>query len=511
MIIESFLKKAKNNFNKSVMSDSTGMSLTYGQVLTASILLSKHIRNFEGNNIAILFPSSVGGALAHIAIALTLKTPVGLNFIASKEDQEYVLKLCEVKTIFTSRKFIEKAMIDEDDRMVFIEDIQKMISKSQKLLTFFSCKLQSVQSLINKFKIYDGNDKTAVLLFTSGSEAHPKGVQLTNFNIFSSIQSYSAILDERPDDVILAALPFFHVFGFVVCLWFPLLVGAGAFFYPNPTDYERLGKIVLKHKITILLGTSTLYRGFMRKWHKDQVQSVRLAYAGAEKLNKTVRERFNEKLGIKILEAYGITETCACVSANPSNDYRNGSVGRCLHDIDCKIVNPDTFEEVPHGKDGLILVKGPNIMKGYYKEDEQTRQAFYKDFYITGDIGRLENDFLYITDRLKRFAKIGGEMVPLLPIEDKLSDILDKNGENENRQCAVINIPDAQKGEQIVGIVVDPNPDKLYLNAELDQNGITKLSQPNHYLTIDTIPMLASGKIDYRSLKDFATKELVES
>ena len=248
MLIENLIKKSKCNFNKTVLYDSTGMSLTYGQVLTASILLSKHISNFEGKNVAILFPSSVGGALAHIAIALTPKTPVGLNFIASKEDQEYVLKFCDVKTIFTSRKFLEKAKIDEDDRMVFIEDIQAKIPKSQKLLTFLSCKLRSVQSLVNQFKIYDSKDKTAVILFTSGSESHPKGVQLTNLNVVSSIQSYSTILDERPDDVILAALPFFHVFGFVVCLWFPLIVGTGAFFYPNPTDYEMLGKIVLKHK-----------------------------------------------------------------------------------------------------------------------------------------------------------------------------------------------------------------------------------------------------------------------
>ena len=511
MIIENFIKKAKCDFNKTVLSDSTGMSLNFGQVLTASILLARHIKSFEGNNIAILFPSSVGGALAHIAIALTPKTPVGLNFIASKEDQEYILKLCDVKTIFTSRKFIEKAKIEEDVRMVFIEDIQEKISKSRKLLTFLSCKLRSVQSLINQFKIYDADDQTAVILFTSGTESHPKGVQLTNLNLVSSIQSYITILHEKPDDVILAALPFFHVFGFVVCLWFPLIVGAGAFFYPNPTDYERLGKIVLKHKITILLGTSTLYRGFLKRWNKDQVQSVRLAYAGAEKLNKNVREKFYQKLGINILEAYGITETCACLSANPSNDFRHGSVGKCFPVIECKIVNPDTLEEVPHGKDGLILVKGPNIMKGYYKNEEQTRLAFYKGFYITGDIGRLENDFLYITDRLKRFAKIGGEMVPLLPIEDKLSDILDENNESDTRVCAVINIPHAQKGEQIVGLVVTSNPDKLYLNSFLDQSGITKLSQPDHYLSIDTIPMLASGKVDYRSLKDLAIKELVES
>ena len=249
----------------------------------------------------------------------------------------------------------------------------------------------------------------------------------------------------------------------------------------------------------------------MRKWNKCQVQSVRLAYAGAEKLNKNVREKFNEKLGINILEAYGITETCACLSANPSDDYRHGSVGRCFPTIDCKIVNVDTLEEVPNGEDGLILVKGPNIMKGYYKSEEQTKQAFYKDFYITGDIGRVENDFLYITDRLKRFAKIGGEMIPLLPIEDKLSDIIDKDNESEKRMCAVINIPHVQKGEQIVGIVVSSNPDKLYLNSMLDQSGITKLSQPDHYIHIDTIPMLASGKIDYMCLKDLAIKELMES
>ncbi|MGR3318517.1 MAG: AMP-binding protein, partial [Candidatus Anammoxibacter sp.] len=504
------------NFGKTVMSDTTGISLTFGQTLTAGILLSRHIRNFAGDNIAILFPASVGGALAHIATAFTSKTPVGMNFLAGKKEQEHVLQLCEIKTIFTSRKFIEKANIPEDNRMVFIEDINKRTSKIRKIFTYFTCKYSPKNSIIKRFKEHDSPDKTAIILFTSGSESNPKGVPLTAFNVYSAIQSYSIVFDPTPEDVVLGTLPFFHVFGFTVCLWFPLTVGIGVVYHPIPTDYERLGKIVQKSRITMLLGTSTLYRGFTRKWNREQVANVRLAFAGAEKLNENVRKKCLEKLGVNILEGYGVTESTACISVNPPNNFKHGSVGKLLPDIKCKIVDPDTFKEVEPGKEGLILIKGPNVMKGYYKSKDLTNQdltdqTFYEDFYITGDIGRFDDEFLYITDRLKRFAKIGGEMVPLLPIEDKLSSILDENGDGEKRMCAVVSIPHIQKGEQLVCFVVETKPDKLILNSRLDENGVTKLSQPDHYLPIDAISMLPSGKVDYKDLKQLAIEQLIIS
>lgn len=331
MIIESFIRTAKKNFNKIVQEDSTGMSLTFGQTLTAGILLSKHIRSFEGENIALVFPASVGGALAFIATTLSGKTPVGLNFIAGRDEQEWAMKTCDIKTIFTSRVFIQKAGIAEDPRMVFIEDIKEKASKLEKLFTYFSCKFKSSRSLIQRFKECDAPDKTAIILFTSGSESHPKGVPLTNKNIYMSIQAFSTVFQPNPEDKVLGTLPFFHVFGFIACLWLPLIMGMGAVFHPNPTDYERLGKIVHRYRVTMLLATSTLYRGFMKRWKREQVSSVRLAFAGAEKLNESVRKKFNEKLGITIFEAYGVTESCSCITVNCPNDFCHGSVGSsCL-------------------------------------------------------------------------------------------------------------------------------------------------------------------------------------
>lgn len=504
MLLENFIVTAKNNFNKIVLKDSTGLSLTYGQTLAGCLLLSKHISSLEGDNIAILFPASVGGALAYIATSFAGKVPVGINFMLSKEEQDYMKELCGVKAIFTSRNFIQKAGIPEDSRMVFIEEISGRTSNMQKTLTYLSCKLSSTRSLIQRFKRHDDPEKIAIILFTSGSESSPKGVPLTNYNVYTSIQSYRTVFEPLYDDVILGTLPFFHVFGFTVCLWFPLIVGLGVVFHPNPTDYERIEAIVHKHHVTMLLGTSTLYRGFMKKWKREQISNIRRAFAGAEKLNQDIRERFYEKFGINILEGYGVTESCSCISVNRPDNFRHGSVGMILPGIQCKIVDIETYEELPPGKDGLILVKGPNLMKGYYKSPELTRQAFYNDFYITGDIGRFEDGFLYITDRLKRFAKIGGEMFPLSPIENKLSIILDENIDDEKRRCAVVNIPSPQKGEQLIAFVTGTNPDKLLLNAELERLGLAKLSQPDHYIPIDTIPILPSGKVDYKQLKQLA-------
>ncbi|ODS32836.1 MAG: 2-acyl-glycerophospho-ethanolamine acyltransferase [Candidatus Scalindua rubra] len=510
MILESFIKTAKKNFNKTIQEDSTGMSLNFGQILTAGILLSKQIRNFEGDNIALMFPASVGGALAYIATSFAGKVPVGINFLAGREELDWVMNTCDIKTIFTSRKFIEKAEIPDDPRMVFIEDIKDRTSKLEKILTYLSCKIKSSQSLIQKYKEYDAPDKTAIILFTSGSESHPKGVPLTNHNIYKSVENYSTVFEPVPEDKILGTLPFFHVFGFVVCLWMPLIIGMGVVFHPNPTDYERLGKIVQRYRVTMLLGTSTLYRGFMKRWKREQVASVRLAFAGAEKLNENVRKKFYEKLGINILEGYGVTESCSCISVNYPNDICYGSVGKPLPDVQCKIVNTETYEELQPGEEGLILVKGPNVMNGYYKSPELTSKAFHDGFYITGDIEKFDNGFLYITDRLKRFAKVGGELIPLLPIEDKLSLILDEHTDDEKRKCAVVNIPHTQKGEQLVAFVVETHPDKLSLNKKLDDSGLPHLSQPDHYISIDAIPMLPSGKVDYKRIKKMAIEKFAQ-
>ncbi len=511
MIIEAFITTAKKNFNKTVLEDSTGMSLTFGQTLTGGILLSKHIKNFKGENIALLFPASVGGALAHIATALAGKIPVGLNFLASQEEQEWVIDTCEIKTIFTSKKFVQKAEIPVDHKMVFIEDLKGCTSKIQKLFTYFTCKFKSSNSLIQEFKKYDGSHKTAIILFTSGSESRPKGVPLTNNNIYSSIQNYRTVFEPTPEDKVLGTLPFFHVFGFTVCLWMPLMIGIGVVFHPNPTDYEKLGKIVQKHRATMLLGTSTLYRGFMKRWKKEQVSNVRLAFAGAEKLDQSVRKKFYEKLGINIFEGYGVTESCSCTTVNYPHDFCHGSVGRPLPDVQCKIVDPETHKEVPEGKEGLILIKGPTIMEGYYKSPELTRQAFHDGYYITGDVGKCDKGFLYITDRLKRFAKIGGELIPLTPIEDKLSRILDEHTDKEKRCCAVVNIPNPQKGESLVAFVVKNNPDKLALNKKLGFLGLPSLSRPHHYVPINAIPLLPSGKVDYKCIKQVALEKFTQA
>jgi acyl-[acyl-carrier-protein]-phospholipid O-acyltransferase/long-chain-fatty-acid--[acyl-carrier-protein] ligase len=247
----------------------------------------------------------------------------------------------------------------------------------------------------------------------------------------------------------------------------------------------------------------------MRKWKREQVSSVRLAFAGAEKLNQNVREKFHEKLGISILEGYGVTESCSCATVNLPNDYCHGSVGKPLQDIQCKIVDPDNYEDLSEGEEGLVLIKGPSIMKEYYKSPELTKHTFHDGFYITGDVGKISNGFLFITDRLKRFAKIGGELIPLTPIEDKLSLILDENAVCEKRGCAVVNIPHSQKGEQVVAFVVKEDPDKLTLNKGLDILGVPNLHQPSLYVPIDTIPLLPSGKVDYKLVKKLAIDKCV--
>lgn len=461
--------------------------------------------------VGLMMPSSVGGALANIATLLAGKVPVNLNFTAGVESIDSAIRQCEIKTILTSKIFVKKAKLDQREEMVYLEDLSKKISLMEKighaLLTFIL-----PARLIQGFYCPEKPDPNslATVIFSSGSTGEPKGVMLSHHNVLSNIESLAQLFWVTKKDKMMGVLPFFHSFGFTVTLWFPLIARFGAVFHPNPMDAKVIGELVQKHKASILISTPTFYNAYIRRCSKEAFASLRYAMVGAEKLRQEIAEAFKEKYRLDLLEGYGCTELApvACVNVDDvkhgpesQTGFVSGTVGHPVPGVSVKVVDPDTGITLPSGQEGLLLVKGPNLMVGYLNQPEKTAAAIQDSWYNTGDIARLDgNGFVQITDRLSRFSKIGGEMVPHIKIEEEVSKVL------ESEECAVTAVPDDKKGEKLVVFYVKPETSPETLWSRLKENNMPLLWLPKreHLYPVEELPVLGTGKRDLRALKVLA-------
>ncbi len=508
-----FLKMAKRHWFSFAIADSTGKELTYGQTLIGSLLLSQWIRKQYGTEqrIGILLPASVAGALANIAVLLAGKIPVNLNFTTGHEALAATLQQCTIRTILTSKLFLRKIKIEQEG-MIFLEEVFTKISSFQKAWTAL-CAFLLPACLLQIFSIRGKRESHALstVIFTSGSTGIPKGVMLSHHNILSNIEGLSQLFPLTSNDRLLGVLPFFHSFGFTATLWFPLLTGFGVIYHANPLDAKMVGELTYKYQASILIGTPTFYRLYLRQCSPEEFASLRYAIVGAEKLREAVAQAFKNKYGLDLLEGYGCTELGPVVSVNTPNVHQDdlcqighkpGTVGHPIPGVVVQVVDPETGIPLPYGREGLILVKSPSQMLGYWEKPEETKKVLRDEWYVTGDIGTLDEDgFLRITDRLARFSKIGGEMVPHLKIEEAMSQIL---GE---QSCVVTGIPDAQKGERLVAFYTHPEITPTMLWDKLNQSDLPKLwiPKPEHLYYLETIPLLGTGKVDLRQVKILAT------
>jgi len=352
------------------------------------------------------------------------------------------------------------------------------------------------------------NQDLSTIMFTSGSTGQPKGVMLTHANIISNLEGlYQAFhVDER--DVILGVLPFFHSFGFTGTLWFPLISGLGAVYHFNPLDAKMIGKLVEDHKLSLLMSTPTFLNSYLRRCEPEQFKSLRLVMVGAEKLKESAAQAFQEKFGIRPMEGYGCTELSPIVSVNlpdyegeglAQKAHKPGTIGLPLPGIAVKIVDPETMRTKGPKENGLLLVKGPNVMKGYLFNQAKTQEVLRDGWYKTGDIARMDEDgFITITDRLSRFSKIGGEMVPHIKIEEMIHSILNSTEQN----CVVTSVPDDKKGERLAVLCLK-DIEILSLYEELRKSGLPNLWIPDSqmFFTVDGFPLLGSGKLDLGAVK----------
>ncbi|RUR39307.1 acyl-[ACP]--phospholipid O-acyltransferase [Vreelandella populi] len=530
---DAWIRSVKRRPGELALADSLSRPLKAATALTASLLMAKRIRKLSlAQNVGLLLPTSSAGVLANMATLLAGKTVVNLNYTASQAALASALAQAEISTVFTSQRFVEKLTqrgLDVDallanHRVVYLETLQASIGRIERVSMWLTVRLLPTRLLRQCFCRSHNGNATAVILFSSGSEGQPKGVMLSHHNLMANIKQTSDALNTEHDDVMMASLPLFHAFGLTVTQFLPLIEGLPLVCHPDPTDAAGIARAIARNRATIMCGTSSFLRLFTRssKVHPLMLDSLRVVVAGAEKVDDSVREAFQHKFHKLIFEGYGATETAPVAAVNlpdaldinylqVQRGAKVGSVGMPLPGTSFKIVDPENFTELPTNEAGMILISGPQVMQGYLHDAERTASALRdingQRWYVTGDKGYLDDDgFLTIVDRYSRFAKIGGEMVGLASVEQAVKAVLP----DPDTAVMAVTVPDASKGERIVLLSETPL-DAQSVRSSMLENSVSPMMLPSHWLTVDALPTLGSGKPDIAGAKRLAQEKLAES
>jgi acyl-[acyl-carrier-protein]-phospholipid O-acyltransferase/long-chain-fatty-acid--[acyl-carrier-protein] ligase len=496
---------AKKHAKKPAIIDkTTGKTVTYSRGLIGALILSSKFNKYDKGFIGIMIPTSAGCALATVGALMSGRIPVMINYSTGAESNaKYAQKKCKFKTIITSKALLEKIDCPVIDGMVLIEDIMESVTSGDKLKAALKTKLP-VNMILNSIHKGDEHD-IAAILFTSGSEKDPKAVQLTHLNIASNIVNFGGYVKLSESDILLANLVFFHIFGLTVNLWVSFYYGMTMVAYANPLDFQTISNIARDEKPTLMVGTPSFFWGYLQKSDPGDFKTLRLMVAGADKCPDALREGYMNKHGVTLLEGYGATETSPVISVNSHEFNRPGSTGKVIPGVQVRLVNFETGEESKTREVGKIFVKGDSVMKGYYDDPELTADALVDGWYNTGDMGFFDEDgFLWHAGRFKRFAKIGGEMVSLVKVENILEKFLPKGV-----YCCVVEVSDEKKGSYIVATVsMEVNKTEI-LRKMLNELPIIAL--PRQFMVIKELPMMSTGKIDFRKVTKMVQKILSTS
>jgi acyl-[acyl-carrier-protein]-phospholipid O-acyltransferase/long-chain-fatty-acid--[acyl-carrier-protein] ligase len=508
------IRTAKRCWFRFCMADSLGRELNFGAMLTASLMLSHWFRRArpEDKRVGVLLPASVGGALVNTGLMLAGKTPINLNFTIGADAMDAAIAKSGIKTIIASKAFLAKAKLEARPGTIFVEEMLGGFSKAERTLTYLKAMLLPTR-LLCRLEAPKGDPfkDLATIMFSSGSTGEPKGVMLSHHNVISNLEAIGQLLGATRDDRVMGVLPFFHAFGFTGTLFMPLVLGLGAVYHPNPLDAKSIGGMIRKYQATLLISTPTFCQAYYRSCAPEDLASLRHVVVGAERLRPDFAEQFKEKFGIQLLEGYGATEMGPVVATNvpdvlegPDKQIgtKMGTVGHPIPGVAAKVVDAETGDEKKEGEEGLLLLKGPGRMIGYLADPDRTAQVLRDDWYVTGDIAIIDEDgFIKITDRLSRFSKVGGEMVPHLKIEEAMLRIPGIGA------AAVVAVPDPDRGERLFGLyVADEAMGPELVWQGLSDSGLPKLWIPKQrdLRRIDELPTLGTGKIDMRRLKEAA-------
>jgi acyl-[acyl-carrier-protein]-phospholipid O-acyltransferase/long-chain-fatty-acid--[acyl-carrier-protein] ligase len=503
-VLAAILETARQFPGTVALEDFTHRKLTYRRLLAGTDAMTGEWRRRLPDNdhprVGVMLPSSLAVPVTALSLWAAEKIPTIFNFSTGVTTMLSCAQLAGVKQIITSKTFLERArlnvqpMKDAGIEFIYLEDVRDGISRWQQLLSLLRVSLNPL-GLTPKPK-----SDVAVVLFTSGSEGTPKGVELTHLNLLSNIHQLLAMFDLNDSDRLFNAMPLFHSFG-VIGLALPLIHGCYVFLYPSPLHYRVIPTLIYDLDCTVFFGTNTFLNGYARKAAPYDFRTVRLLVAAAEKLQEATANTWARQYGTRVLEAYGATECSPCVTVNTPINPRFGSAGKFMPGMDYRF---EPVEGVAEG--GRLWVRGPNIMRGYLNKEANEHFLAGQGWYDTGDVARIDEDgFLFIQGRMKRFAKVSGEMVSLTAVEEALAGAFPQYG--MRFQVAVLARPDADRGEALIAVSNEQKLQPDEVRNAIKAKGLSNLYVPKEIKFVKDIPKLGTGKVDHRELQKIISEE----
>jgi acyl-[acyl-carrier-protein]-phospholipid O-acyltransferase/long-chain-fatty-acid--[acyl-carrier-protein] ligase len=524
-----FIRRCREKGAQLKIADSSGVKLSGNDLLLRTLALKRIIdrevlqarfKGLEEKHVGVLLPPTVPAVVVNMALTLSRRVAVNLNYTVSESIINRCIEQAQIKHVLTSRKVIEKLGMNLDAQLVYLEDLKDKATLADKIVAFTQSKFIPEAILARQFQLHKNKPEDRLtIIFTSGSTGVPKGVPLTYNNIASNVQGFDATIHVRPEDCFLGILPFFHSFGYTGTLWaVGSLPCSGAFHY-NPLEPKQIAKLIENYKCTIVLGTPTFLRGFLKRIEPEQFKTVEVVVVGAEKMPIPLAQAFEERFGVRPIEGYGTTELSPVVAVNVpakrarteqvNSALREGSVGKPIPGVQARTVSLDDHSIVlGPNQSGMIEISGPNVMSGYLDQPELTAKVMNNGWYITGDVGMIDQDgFIYITGRESRFSKIGGEMVPHIQVEEELNKIV--GGDEDILTLAVSSVPDEKKGEKLIVLYTQLPEEPSALVKKLIEAGLPSIYVPgiDSFIQVDAIPILGTGKLDLRGLQKLALEK----
>jgi acyl-[acyl-carrier-protein]-phospholipid O-acyltransferase/long-chain-fatty-acid--[acyl-carrier-protein] ligase len=498
-----FIRQAKRGPRKLAVVDARGRMSRLRLAAVALTLIPVLDLEPDEERVGIVLPPGVGGVLVNLAISFSGRCVVNLNHTTGEAQLARMCRLAGLRSIVSSRQYL--ARIEDPKlpgRLILAEDLIPRLPKARVLFNMLRVLLWPAARLDRARA-----GQIAAIVFSSGTTGDPKGVQLTHRQILFNCDAVLQHIDIREDrDILACPLPLFHSFGLIPGTWMGLIAGVTLVQQADPRDGRALGKLIQETGATILLSTPTFVRGYMRRIEPEQLASLRFAVVGAERCPAELKAEFRERYGAELLEGYGCTELAPAGALNTPDAQRQGSIGRPLPGVEFHAADPDTREPLPAGSEGLLIVRSPGRMLGYLDRPDLTERAFIHGGYDSGDIGHVDADgYVFLTGRLARFAKIGGEMVPLDRVEEAIQSWLNAHyGPEEAEAVAVAAVPSARRGERIVLLYTQlPCAPEEILAGLADLPPLFK-PKANDFHAVETIPVLGTGKRDLGRIKALA-------
>ncbi len=526
-----FLRMCRDNLRRTKIADSSGVELTGGQLLMRTLILRRILRREvlgdDERHVGLLLPPSVPAVVTNAAISIDRRIAVNLNYTVSSDVMNFCLKQCEIRHVLTSRKVMEKFDFQLDAELVYLEDFKDKVTVADKLAAAVQTWAMPAAMLERRLGLPEIDpDDVLTVIFTSGSTGTPKGVMLTHRNVGTNVVAFNSIIHLSRRDVLVGILPLFHSFGYTATLWTALTLEPKVVYHFSPLEARQVSKLCGRHGATIMIATPTFLRSYLRRCRAEDFAAMEVVLTGAEKLPSDLVDAFEKKFGLRPLEGYGTTELSPVVALNVPlsrtsganrQGCREGTVGQPLPGISAKVVDLgidlgvdlDTGDDLGVDQPGMLLIKGPNVMKGYLGRPELTAEVIRDGWYVTGDVAVIDAEgFIRITGRQSRFSKIGGEMVPHIRIEEEITRVLDLDEEAE-LALAVTAVPHPKKGERLIVLHTGLSQSPKEICRKLSDAGLPPIwiPSPDGFRQVDEIPILGTGKLDLKRVKEKALEE----